>query len=52
MGEGPGLLLPSPSQPAFPRREHLGWGDLGEMRGVPGTLRAPLEESAEAALPV
>lgn len=53
MGEGLGLLLPSPSQPASPG-ESIWGGEIleGAMRGVPGTPRAPLEESAEAALPV
>jgi hypothetical protein len=51
-GGGAGPAPPLPQSASLPGREHLGWGDLGEMRGVPGTLRAPLEESAEAALPV
>lgn len=51
-GGGAGAASPLPQPASLPGRERLGWGDLGEMRGVPGTQRAPLEESAEAALPV
>lgn len=51
-GGGAGAASPLPQSASLPGREHLGWGDVGEMRGVPGTPRAPLEESAEAALPV